>query len=258
MSRHRSPSRPVLALDGNRHVRTCPSMHERVEFGEWSSWPGPARRRSSRGASPGCDRDLEHFLEFGRDEDARRARPRPRRQMISKICCLACTSMPRLGSSKNITFGAVLSQLPMTIFCWLPPESDDTGSMRAAGLDLQIARSAGRRRAPRGSRVMKPPGAIARGSRGRGCRGSTASERARPPCGSRACSRARVASSISGCGAALRPPTSMVPCVCGIGAEYGAHHLGPPGPEQAGNAEDLAAMKFEGHVFEVPRRASVP
>src|SRR5829696_5747089 len=35
--------------------------------------------------------------------------------------------MPRVGSSRIITFGFVSSHLLMTTFCWLPPESDDAG-----------------------------------------------------------------------------------------------------------------------------------
>ncbi len=31
--------------------------------------------------------------------------------------------MPRVGSSKNKTFGLVKSHFPRTTFCWLPPES---------------------------------------------------------------------------------------------------------------------------------------
>ena len=37
---------------------------------------------------------------------------------------LAPMSMPRLGSSSRTTDGLVASILPMTTFCWLPPESE--------------------------------------------------------------------------------------------------------------------------------------
>ncbi|KUM26476.1 hypothetical protein AU467_21300 [Mesorhizobium loti] len=32
-------------------------------------------------------------------------------------------SMPRVGSSRIITFGFIASHLARTTFCWLPPES---------------------------------------------------------------------------------------------------------------------------------------
>ena len=32
------------------------------------------------------------------------------------------TSMPLVGSSRMMTRGSVASHLPMTTFCWLPPD----------------------------------------------------------------------------------------------------------------------------------------
>ncbi len=40
---------------------------------------------------------------------------------------MAPTSTPRVGSSSIITFGFVVSHFPSTTFCWLPPESVETG-----------------------------------------------------------------------------------------------------------------------------------
>ncbi len=42
------------------------------------------------------------------------------------------TSMPRVGSSRISTRGRVLSHLLRTIFCWLPPDSVDTGALTDA------------------------------------------------------------------------------------------------------------------------------
>ncbi len=47
-----------------------------------------------------------------------------RSQSRRNTSALAPMSMPRLGSSSRITAGSVESILPMTTFCWLPPDSD--------------------------------------------------------------------------------------------------------------------------------------
>ena len=54
--------------------------------------------------------------------------------MMRKTSAFAPMSMPRLGSSISSTFGAVSSALPITTFCWLPPDSDETGSAGSATL----------------------------------------------------------------------------------------------------------------------------
>ena len=59
-------------------------------------------------------------------------------RMVRKTSALAPTSMPRLGSSISSTFGLVSSALPITTFCWLPPESDVTS---LSGLATLIASS---------------------------------------------------------------------------------------------------------------------
>ena len=38
-----------------------------------------------------------------------------------------CTSMPCVGSSRIRSDGAVASHFASTTFCWLPPESAETG-----------------------------------------------------------------------------------------------------------------------------------
>ena len=40
--------------------------------------------------------------------------------------------MPLVGSSRMMTFGRVASHLPITTFCWLPPESVPAGTESAA------------------------------------------------------------------------------------------------------------------------------
>ena len=54
--------------------------------------------------------------------------------MMSKTSVLAPMSMPREGSSMSRIFGSVSRPLPMTTFCWLPPESESMGSFLSATL----------------------------------------------------------------------------------------------------------------------------
>jgi hypothetical protein len=58
--------------------------------------------------------------------------------MVRKTSALAPTSIPRLGSSIRSTLGFVISALPMTTFCWFPPESALIGF---SGLATLIASS---------------------------------------------------------------------------------------------------------------------
>ena len=58
--------------------------------------------------------------------------------MIWKISDLAPTSMPRVGSSRSSTLGAVRRPLATTTFCWLPPDSEP---MLAPGLETRTERS---------------------------------------------------------------------------------------------------------------------
>ncbi len=60
------------------------------------------------------------------------------RRISRKTSALAPTSMPRDGSSISSTFGFVISALPMTTFCWLPPDSALIGF---SGLATLIASS---------------------------------------------------------------------------------------------------------------------
>ena len=62
--------------------------------------------------------------------------PSARRRNTS---ALAPTSMPRDGSSSRITRGWVASILPITTFCWLPPDSEPIGAPAAGGLDAGLA-----------------------------------------------------------------------------------------------------------------------
>ena len=60
-------------------------------------------------------------------------------RMVRNTSALAPTSMPRLGSSISSTFGSVISALPITTFCWLPPDSDETSCAGIGDLDRQLA-----------------------------------------------------------------------------------------------------------------------
>ena len=59
--------------------------------------------------------------------------------MVRKTSALAPTSMPRDGSSISRTFGLVISALPITTFCWLPPESALIGFSGLATLIAELA-----------------------------------------------------------------------------------------------------------------------
>ena len=54
-----------------------------------------------------------------------------------KMSAFAPTSMPRVGSSRRSTAGSVSSILPMTTFCWLPPDSEPI-ARPAGGLDPDV------------------------------------------------------------------------------------------------------------------------
>ena len=91
---------------------------------------------------------------------------------MRKTSALAPMSMPRLGSSISSTFGAVSSALPITTFCWLPPDSDETGSAGSATL---IDRSLTSR--PHRLGLAREPEC---GRPARACRGSPSSDSRRP------------------------------------------------------------------------------
>jgi hypothetical protein len=59
-------------------------------------------------------------------------------RMVRNTSALAPTSMPRLGSSISRTFGLVISALPITTFCWLPPDIEVTSK---SGFGALIDRS---------------------------------------------------------------------------------------------------------------------
>ena len=50
---------------------------------------------------------------------------------------MAPTSTPRVGSSKRTTWGSCTSDLAMTTFCWLPPESSTIFALALQRADLQ-------------------------------------------------------------------------------------------------------------------------
>ena len=70
-------------------------------------------------------------------------------------------SMPLVGSSRMMTRGSVASHLPITTFCWLPPDSVPTSWLEAGGAQIEprgVARassnSCARSRKPR--REVRP------------------------------------------------------------------------------------------------------
>ena len=79
-----------------------------------------------------------HLLEVGGHEQDAEPLAASRR-MVRNTSALAPTSMPRLGSSISSTFGPVISALPMTTFCWLPPLT--ARRPRCAGSATLIAKS---------------------------------------------------------------------------------------------------------------------
>ncbi len=66
------------------------------------------------------------------DEIMITATPWPARREIKRwISALAPTSMPRVGSSRIRIFGPVISQRPISTFCWLPPDRFSIRSSRS-------------------------------------------------------------------------------------------------------------------------------
>ena len=57
--------------------------------------------------------------------------------MVRNTSALAPMSIPREGSSMSRIFGEVISALPITTFCWFPPERLETGF---SGLAILIVR----------------------------------------------------------------------------------------------------------------------
>ena len=45
--------------------------------------------------------------------------------------------MPLVGSSRMMTRGSVASHLPITTFCWLPPDSVPTSWLQAGGAEIE-------------------------------------------------------------------------------------------------------------------------
>ena len=95
-----------------------------------------------------------------------------RLRMMRKTSAFAPMSMPRLGSSIKRTFGEVSSALPITTFCWLPPESDETGSAGSATLIDRSLISRARPPRPRRAPECENPASA--------CAGSPSSDSRRP------------------------------------------------------------------------------
>src|SRR5262245_7145611 len=124
---------------------------------------------------------------------------------------LVLTSMPRVGSSTSSTRGAVASHFASTTFCWLPPESVETGSASALALTSRrrVHDWASRRSAPGQSR----PSRVNAHNRARVALRSTDSSMTRPCCrrssGTRATPAPIAAAGL--CGVSGAPATRTVP-----------------------------------------------
>ena len=112
----------ILFLHGQLASRDrAHGQRQDVVFGEFAAlqFAGDPRRPSSR--RPG--RTRRSPLPCRSRSSGRRRRCRPAPASACRFRPLAPTSMPRVGSSKMITFGFIASHLASTTFCWLPPDS---------------------------------------------------------------------------------------------------------------------------------------
>ena len=163
------------------------------------------------------------------------------------MSALAPTSMPRVGSSRMMSSGAVASQRASSTFCWLPPERLRGEQVRVGGPHVE------------GLHVLGDDGVLL------GCGGSCRSQPRRAwmpstmfsatvrspmmPSARRSSDenddalvdRVRAARS----SATALPLTSIVPGVGAVGAVEQPDELGAPGAEQAGDADDLALVDVE-------------
>ena len=125
--------------------------------------------------------------------------------------CLAPTSMPRVGSSSSSTRGRVASHLPITTFCWLPPDSVPAGLLDAGAADAERSHRVARQRAPRALNERKPkPRAGGRRAAARRCRGSTRRGAGPASCGPRSPARGRAAARRAASAISTGSPSSRI------------------------------------------------
>src|SRR5690606_24177601 len=103
------------------------------ENGFWSKVAAslPSRMTSTRSDKPRTSGSSDEMRMMARPSSASR-------RSMRWISDLALTSMPRSGSSRIRSFGCFTSHLPRAIFCWFPPDSEDTGAVTS---EMRTARS---------------------------------------------------------------------------------------------------------------------
>ena len=171
-------------------------------------------------------------------------------EMIRCTSTLAPMSMPRVGSSRMRTVGFDASHLASTTFCWLPPERAATiwstpviFTLNCSVYSSATARSADARTRSRGK------------SRGRIGRVTFCGDREAQheallvpvlgQVGDPGVHRSRRAGEAHG-----RPPKPDLTGVALVDPEQDARNLGPAGPDQAREADDLAGPDREADVAE--------
>ena len=167
---------------------------------------------------------------------------------------LVPTSMPRVGSSTISTRGLVDSHLASTTFCWLPPDSVDTGSVSRPALTCSRSRPVARPRA-RSAAPSSRPNRLSDQRRVSVALRSTDSSMTRP-CWRRSSGTSARPAAIAAAGRpAGQPPAgdAHLARVVAVDAEHGPDHLAAAGADQAGQGDDLAAADGEADVGEDAR-----
>ncbi len=159
--------------------------------------------------------------------------------------------MPRVGSSRSSTRGPVASHLPITTFCWLPPESV------AATCSMPVQRTPRRRTASPATRASaraeRMPKRERRDSDGRVTLSRIEASRCRP-----LALRSSVTSAMPRRRASRGEATvdrragdaDLAAAAAAAGAEQRLEDLGAAGAEQAGDAEHLAGADLEADAVE--------
>ena len=166
---------------------------------------------------------------------------------------MAPTSTPRVGSSKMISLGFCTSDLAITTFCWLPPESSMMRALPSMARTLRrIDPGLGQLRVSIRHRYdLERVGAGCYRRRSRCFRRSTWSRRSLRPCGPRSrrrCRRAPPAAARDSAPACPRTAPAAMEQVALQHACDDLHHLGAAGADQAEDAGDLPGIDRERRV----------
>ena len=185
------------------------------------------------------------------------ALPRAARSRTSAmISAFEPMSTPPVGSSSTKMSGSALSHLPITTFCWLPPESVRTAASREAVLMRRpsICRSAASRRPgrrheqPRGQTVENGQGRVRTRPNARESGPGAAGLPAPAPCPWR--SRR---SGLAICD--RRAPDEDLALALAVDAEQDARQRAAAAAEQARDADDFAGIKREIDLHRLARTA---